>query len=373
MTLTVQVKLLPSDAEREALRRTMETVNLACNRISELAWGRKEFQQFGVQRLFYRQVRSEFPSLSSQAIIRANGKVADAYKLDRDSMRTFRKHGAISYDTRLYRMMVESSMVSIWTVIGRLKRLAFVCGPKQRQLLQFPHGEADLILHEREWFLNVSVDVPETGEKEALGWLGIDLGLVNIAADSDGRVYGDAAKVSGIRARRWRQRKRLQRKGTRSAKRVLRRLSGREHRFARHVNHEISKQICTTAKGTGRGIALENLKGIRSRVSARKGQRRILHSWAFDDLQQKIAYKCRLAGIPLKKVDPRNTSRTCPACGHVAKANRKTRDLFDCVACGFTGAADHIAARNISRRPAIDRAHERDGARAHVQFSLLRK
>jgi IS605 OrfB family transposase len=372
MTLTVQIKLLPTEQQAVSLRKTMETVNAACNRLSELAWSRKEFRQFPMHRLFYRQIRREFP-LSAQVVIRLNAKVADAYKLDQAIQREFRKHGSVSYDCRILDFQLAASTVSIWTVDGRIKGLPFTCGERQRNLLQFPKGESDLIFRHCQWFLNVSVDVPETGEKEALGWLGIDLGLVNIAADSDGRVYGDAAKVSGIRARRWRQRKRLQRKGTRSAKRVLRRLSGREHRFARHVNHEISKQICTTAKGTGRGIALENLKGIRSRVSARKGQRRILHSWAFDDLQQKIAYKCRLAGIPLKKVDPRNTSRTCPACGHVAKANRKTRDLFDCVACGFTGAADHIAARNISRRPAIDRAHERDGARAHVQFSLLRK
>ena len=200
-----------------------------------------------------------------------------------------------------------------------------------------------------------------------MDWLGIDLGLVQIATDSDGRVYGDAPKVAGIRARRWRQRKRLQRKGTRSAKRVLRRLSGRESRMSHHVNHEISKQICAAAERSGRGVAMEDLRFIRSRVSARKEQRRVLHSWAFADLQAKIQYKCRLVGIPVKTVPAWNTSRTCPACGHVAKANRKTRDLFDCVKCGFTANADSNAAVNIGRRPVIILANERNGKGVHVQ------
>jgi IS605 OrfB family transposase len=351
--LTVQVKLLPTPEQSLALRETLETANRAANRLSQLAWDKKEFRQFPMHRLFYKKIRSEFP-LSSQVVVRLNAKVADAYKLDWKVQRTFRKYGSISYDARILDFQLAQSTVSLWTVKGRFKHLPFVCGERQRKLLELPKGESDLILRSNKWFLNVTVDVPEEREQEAVGWIGIDLGLTNLAKSSDGQTFGDARKVAGIRARRWRQRKRLQAKGTRSAKRVLRRLSGREHRFVQVTNHTIAKQISEVAKRTKRGIALEDLTHIRSRIRAGKKQRRILHSWAFADLQAKISYKSRLIGVAVKLVDPRNTSRTCPACGSVSKKNRPTRDKFACQSCGFTADADTNAAGNIARRGAFN-------------------
>lgn len=374
MKLTVKLKLLPRETEKAILRETIELVNAACNRLSELAFGKNEVRQFPMQRLFYQQIRTEFPALASQAVIRLISKVSDAYKLDEKTQRTFRSLGSITYDARILDFQLAKSTVSIWAIGGRIKCLPFVCGEQQRKLLELPKGESDMILHKGKWYLHVTVEVPEAQEYEALEWMGIDLGLSNIAQSSDGRTFGDANKVAGIRDRRWRQRKRLQKKSTRSSRRVLRRLKKRESRFVQLENHVISKQICAEAERTKRGVALEDLKGIRSRIRARKSHRRILHSWAFHDLQSKITYKCRLAGVPVKFVDPRNTSRTCPACGSVAKANRKSRDLFACVSCGFTADADTSAASNIAGRAAVNRPNERDGARAHVQMprSLLR-
>lgn len=349
----MQVKLLPTPEQAVALRETLEMANAASNRLSELCWKKKEFRQFPMHRLFYKQIRSEF-TLSSQVVVRLNAKVADAYKLDNKTQRSFRKHGSISYDARILDFQLPSSTVSIWSVPGRLKHIPFVCGERQRKLLELPKGESDLILRDRKWYLNVTVDVPEEREQEAVAWIGIDLGLVNLAQSSDGQTFGDARNVAGVRTRRWRQRKRLQRKGTRSANRVLRRLSGREQRFMRNVNHVVAKQICGVAKRTKRGIALEDLLGIRARIRANRKQRRVLHSWAFADLQAKITYKGRLLGVPVKFVDARNTSRTCPACGSISKKNRPTRDKFACHSCGFTANADTNAACNIASRGAFN-------------------
>lgn len=356
MKLTVQVKLLPTVKQAAGLRETLETANNAANRLSELAFERKEFRQFPMHRLFYKQIREEFP-LSSQIVVRLNAKVADAYKLDTKIQRTFRLMGSISYDARILDFQLPQSTVSIWTVKGRVKNLPFVCGERQRKLLELPKGESDLILRKGKWFLNVTVDVPEEREQEAVGWLGIDLGLVHLAKSSDGQTFGDARKVAGIRSRRWRQRKRLQSKGTKAAKRVLRRLSGREKRFVVSTNHAIAKQISEVAKRTKRSIALEDLTHIRSRIRANKKQRRILHSWAFADLQAKIAYKSRLIGVAVKLVDPRNTSRQCPACGSVSKKNRPTRDKFACASCGHAADADTNAAVNIGRRGVFNHPH----------------
>jgi IS605 OrfB family transposase len=99
-----------------------------------------------------------------------------------------------------------------------------------------------------------------------------------------------------------------------------------------------------------RSIALEDLQGIRDRVTVRKAQRRSLHAWNFGLLRMFVDYKAKVAGVPVVFVDPRNTSRTCPSCGNVSKANRPTRDEFRCIQCGYAGPADYIAAMNIAFR-----------------------
>ena len=109
------------------------------------------------------------------------------------------------------------------------------------------------------------------------------------------------------------------------------------------------------AKDTGRGIALENLTGIRDRITVSKAQRRNQHSWAFRQLRTFIEYKAKLAGVPVTLVDPRHTSRTCPMCGCVDKRNRRDQAHFRCTSCGFAGPADVIAARNIASRAAVNR------------------
>jgi putative transposase len=156
----------------------------------------------------------------------------------------------------------------------------------------------------------------------------------------------------------------LQAKGTKSAKRLLKKRARKEARFAADVNHCIAKRIVTEAERTGRGIALEDLTGIRARVRLRKPQRVTLHSWAFAQLGQYIAYKAALAGIPVVYVDPAYTSLMCSDCGHISKKNRPGQATFRCTSCGFAEHADVNAARNIASRGAADWAvsHAADDA-----------
>jgi IS605 OrfB family transposase len=115
-------------------------------------------------------------------------------------------------------------------------------------------------------------------------------------------------------------------------------------------NHCISKQIVAEAKGTQRGIAVEELTGIHERVTVRKKQRAVLRSWAFHQLRTFLTYKAACAGVPLLAIDPRNTSRGCSACGYAAKGNRKTQREFVCLDCGFALHADLNAALNLRSR-----------------------
>ncbi len=201
------------------------------------------------------------------------------------------------------------------------------------------------------WYLYATCDIPEPDPIEPDGFLGVDLGIANIATTDDGTVHV-GKHLNQVRHRNRRLRRRLQAKGTKSAKRLLRKLSGREARFAADTNHRISKQIVTEAQRTCRGIALEDLGGIRERVRLRKPQRVTLHLWAFHQLGMFLAYKAARAGVPVVYVDPRYTSQRCSACGHIDKKNRPEQATFRCTSCGFAEHADINAARNIASRGA---------------------
>jgi len=224
------------------------------------------------------------------------------------------------------------------------------------ELLNSQGGESDLCYINGEFYLFATCNVDEPKPDDVEEFIGVDLGIANIAATSDGKQFaGD--RVNSVRKRRRRQRKRLQKKGTKSAKRRLKKLSGKEQRFAKDVNHRISKQLVNSAKRTGRGIALENLKGIRDRIRARRNKRAELHSWSFHDLGQKILYKAALAGVPVVFVDPAYTSQRCSICGYTAKHNRTSQDSFVCRKCGHASHAGINAAVNISRLGRLSTAH----------------
>jgi len=347
MKLTAQVKLLPTPEQAELLRQTLETANAACDYLSRRAWQSQTFKQFALHKLSYAETRHRFP-LTAQTVVRCISKVADAYQLDTAHRRKFTPQGGIAYDNRILNWRMTDSTVCIWCVGGR-QVMPFVAGPRQLALLARQQGESDLVVVDGVWFLFATCDVEEAIPGDVDNVLGVDLGVTNLAADSDGNVYA-SAQVNGLRRRHRRLRKKLQAIGTPAARSLLKKRRRKEARFARHVNHTLSKRIVATAQGTGRGIALENLSGIRDRITVRKPQRATLHSWSFFQLRSFVCYKAQRAGIPVFFVDPRNTSRTCPQCGCIDKANRISQSVFCCVSCGHSGLADTIAAIVIRRR-----------------------
>lgn len=351
MKLTINLKLMPTIEQADLLRQTLERANAAANYASNVAWNSQVFHQFALQKIVYAALKADF-ALSAQMAVRCVAKVADAYKLDRKSRRQFRPLGSIAYDDRILSFKTGDN-VSIWTLGGR-QVIPFACGDYQRRFLPFRKGEVDLICHNRIFYLNIVCEVDEPPACDTTDFLGVDLGVVNIASDSDGNMYS-GTKVEENRRIFAHRRRNLQRRGTRAARRKLRQLSGKQARFQRNENHRISKQIVAEAQRTERGIALEDLKGIRERVTARRRQRARLANWSFYQLKSFVAYKARLAGVPVVLVDPRNTSRTCPVCGCIDKANRPSQAVFSCVSCGYSGNADTIAARNIRARAVVMR------------------
>ncbi|WP_327724323.1 transposase [Streptomyces europaeiscabiei] len=262
----------------------------------------------------------------------------------------FRPEAAQPFDDRCLSWQHDARTVSIWTVQGRLKNLRYTGHVDQlKTLVQYRRGESDLICRGGRWYLIATCEVPDPEVYEPVDFVGVDRGIINLATTSDGTNY-QGRRLS--RYRRWQARKRteLQKKQTRSATRRLARRTQKEQRHATHVNHKISKEIVSVAQRTGRGIAVEELGGIRERVRLRRDQRATLSSWPFHQLGEHLRYKARQAGVPFMEVDPRHTSQRCPRCGHTEKANRSTREHFCCRRCGLAGPADHVAGVNVRNR-----------------------
>ena len=344
MLQTIMVKLDPSDEQYNVLVKTMSKFNEACNYIASITFEQKCANKINLQKIVYYDVRKQF-GLSAQMTIRAIAKVVEAYKRDKSIKPSFRLDGAVVYDQRILSWRGFES-VSILTIDGR-EIVPIRIGEYQTARMDRVRGQVDLIIKNGIFYLAVVVEVPEQTPFDPVGTLGVDLGIVNLATDSDGQVFS-GKQVDDTRERYATLRAGLQNAGTQSARRHLRKLSGKEQRFHKDVNHCISKEIVAKAKDTHRKIALEDLKGIRNGITVRKYQRSRRHSWGFYQLRQFIEYKSTVVGVLVEIVNPRNTSRTCPSCGCIDKKNRPNRDTFDCIQCGLVGSADHIAAINIA-------------------------
>lgn len=353
MKLIAQLQLKPTAQQKAALSATLERANLACDYISQVAWEHQTFGQFALHKISYEATRARF-DLSAQVVVRCIKKVCDAYALDKKVKRTFKPHGAISYDERILTYKLEAQTVSLWTVEGRIK-MPFVCGERQKELLATRQGESDLALVKGKWFLLATCNVEELEPSDTSGGLlGVDFGLAEIAVTSDGKSYsGD--KVKALRRKLRSHRARLQSCGTKSAKRRLKKAAKRQERFVRNSNHCISKELVKDAKASKKALALEDLTGIKERSKRlNKEMRWQMGNWAFAQLRSFCEYKALAAGVVCVTVDPRNTSRTCSKCGHCEKANRKSQKHFKCLSCGHKQNADANASQNISKRALVN-------------------
>ncbi|WP_116210899.1 RNA-guided endonuclease InsQ/TnpB family protein [Streptomyces olivoreticuli] len=369
MKLVVQVKLMPDAVQAAALGATLHAVNDRANWVSAVAFERGVPREYELRKHTYAELKAS--GLGAQAAQHTIKKVRDAYTTLKANIKAgnlgkpgsrrrskaeskpigFRPDAAHPYDDRCLSWQYDARTVSIWTTSGRLRNIPFTCSADAlKTLREHRKGESDLIERDGTFYLIAVCEVPEAPLNEnPSGFIGVDLGIVNVATTSTG--YRAAGR--GLNRHRKRQldlRKKLQAKGTKSAKRLLKKRSRREQRHAANQNHIISKTIVTTAERTGRGIALEDLSGIRDRVRLRKDQRTTLHSWSFHQLAAFVECKARRAGVPLVYVDPAYTSRQCSECGYIDRKNRVDQATFACRSCGTLMHADDNASHNIGCR-----------------------
>src|SRR6266567_165070 len=382
LTRTIRIQLKPTLEQAVLLQQTMQAYTMCFNEVCQLGDAEKMSNGVQLHRLTYASHRAS-THLPSQLICAARVKATEAMKsvrtLRRKQIQTYQErlkkaqktgkpikplrlakmpHSglcAIRYDSRSFRFDRNSRMVSLVHVqqSGQIRNRATIGASvpvyyEQYLTQEWNQESADLIYRKGSFWLHlvVSCTLPVT---EPTGKaIGVDLGINRLAVTSHPRFFG-SKRIKEINHRYFRLRRSLQAKGTKSAKRHLKKLSGRLKRFQGDANHVAAKQIVSSCQ-PGDTLVMENLTDIRERTKGRRKQRRVMSNWSFSQLQDFIAYKAAYQGIKVEFVDARYSSQACSRCGFIDKRNRVSQSEFSCKHCGHQQNADLNAADNLASR-----------------------
>jgi len=355
LTKTIQVKMdIPPDRQGDVLE-TFRQFSQACRMVLEVAWQgeRKNYNKQELHDATYYSIR-DATDLPANLVCSARNRVAEAVKAcvgrwadgRKASKPTFRDFGSVVYDKRT--VTVKNRHCTLATVNGRV-RADYVLGDYQKEHLDDPNYEmrsATLSNRDGVFFLNITIRKPVLYKSTGVA-MGVDLGVNNIAVTSTAKFF-DAGFYNWKRNGCFRTKRGLQEKGTRGARRVLKRLKRRENRFGEDYIHRVSKVIVQEALDHDvDAIVFEQLDHIRDRMqNSNHRTQRQMHTWAFRKLQAFVTYKAAEVGIQVAYQDARYTSQKCSCCGHTQSSNRHGRQ-FVCQSCGYSVDADYNAAKNI--------------------------
>ncbi len=356
MQRTVRLRLTPSPTQAVLLEETSRLFTAAFNQFVRFGWDAKVGNATKLHYLAYYAVRERLPTLNSNLINTARAKASEAlrsaFALQEQERKVGMPHADACpprYNVHTYRVDWESQTVRL-SMVGARQTIRFVVSAYCAHYTGYPVDTADLINQNGIWWLHVVVTVPAPVVEPTDEVVGVDLGLAQPAVTSNNQFLGKRV-WKDVEGRLFHLKRQLQRKGSKSAKRHLRKVRRKQAHFRRDCDHVLVKQIVQSAQ-PGATIVLENLKDIRKRSTIRKRTKtsRWVHSWSFAQVKGFVAYKAEGRGCTVAGVDPRHTSQTCSCCGHVARNNRRSRGRFVCRVCGFELHADLNAARNIAAK-----------------------
>ena len=356
--LTVSCKLQPTPEQVAKIEATLKAFRDACNYINQVV-DPKMTNSVRIQTLVYEDIRVKF-RLSANLAVRAINRVAGNRKTAKqqgEQVKAFKPNSA-DYDARIFAYREKEQSVSL-TLVGGREHIKMKLANYQIGKLKGRTPTSATLFKSRkgEYYINIQIkdEAPEPTPIEKV--LGVDLGRTDICVTSEEEKFS-GKQITEIRNHYAKLRASIQQKaskGTRSTRRncrrLLKRLSGKEKRFQRHVNHVISKHLVSRALVANAAIALEDLSGIRTRTNAQprsKKERRLSNSWAFFNLRIFIAYKALAAGVEVVFVPPAYTSQSCHQCGVIGDRSGKS---FKCVSprCLWHGDSDLNGAVNISK------------------------
>ena len=340
-TISVKCKLIVPPEARPEIDATLNGFAAACNQILEVAKREKCYNTTKLHHQTYYLVKAA-TGLKANHVCQAIRRVLGACEA-RKEVKEFRPT-SLSLDSRTFSYNQAEQVVGVTLIAGR-RKFKLSIGGYQIALLRNQKLTSATLNETRQgdFYINFSVDIdtPPTGKTPKV--IGVDLGQKDIAHTSNGKSWS-GGQIQAVRNRFAKVRASLQSKGTKGAKRLLKRLSGRERRFQQWVNHNISKQLVASSQQHNASIAFEDLTGIRNRAKVRKSQRSNLHSWACYQLRVFTTYKARIAGTPVLLIPAPYTSQTHHVCLRIGV--RKGKDFY-CEHCKKHEDADGNASQVI--------------------------
>jgi IS605 OrfB family transposase len=298
-SLSVSCKLEVPQKIRPQFERTFEEFANACNQILAAAKTENCWNTTKLHHLTYYAVKAS-TGLKANHVCQAIRRVIDNSKATR-KIKKFRPT-SVSLDARTFVFYEDECKVGITLISDRVD-FNLLIGNYQRALLkgQTPTSAVLVRRNDGNYYVNIVVELhsPPTGKTPKV--IGIDLGRRSIATTSTNKSW-DGSQLQAVRDRYSRVRSNVQSKRTRSKRRFLRRLSGRERRFQNWVNHNISKELVAEAKELGAALAFEDLTNIRESLNEKprsKKERRRTNNWAFYSLRLHTQYKAAVAGVPI--------------------------------------------------------------------------
>jgi putative transposase len=356
MQRTIRIRLQPSPSHAGALAETSRQFTSAFNQAVRMGWNEGICNATKLHYLVYYPLKTDHPTLVSDLINQARVKAAEALRsafasrtADRKVRMPQSQKCPPRYNIHTYRVDWESQTVRMSTTAGR-QTIRFSIPDYATKYAGNPTDSADLIERDGEWWLHVVVTVPKAEVAPSDQVVGVDLGINRPAVTSTNRFLGQR-RWKAIEGHYFKAIRALQKKGTKSAKRHLRRAKRRRARFRKDADHVLSKQIVAAAE-PGSTVVLEDLKDICKRMKAKRrtNTKRRMHLWPFASLKTKVEYEAEERGCTVVAVDPRHTSQACSWCGHSARNNRRSQSAFTCRKCSYHLNADLNAARNIAAK-----------------------
>lgn len=357
MQRTLRFKLNPISEQRSILLDTLQQHADCFNAVATYGWENAEKNGVTLHKATYYPLREQHPKLPAQLVIAARMRATEAVKSALTRQKRGKKSGQprgslipIRYDQRSYTPHLSEGYVSLATVAGRLN-MAVVLYPYAAEMIARATGydSADLIYRRGQFWIHIVLTLPDPENIPNGQVIGVDFGITRPAVTSNNRFFGKRSWKS-VERRYFRLKRSLQSKGTKSAKRHLKRLAGKTARFRSDCDHVVSRQLVQSVE-PGTTIVVENLDEIRKRTKQNgRIQRRAMHQWSFRRLRQLLEYKAEAHGCVVVGTDPRHTSQRCSKCGHIHRSNRRSQSRFVCRNCGFELNADLNGSRNIAHK-----------------------
>ncbi|MHA2173455.1 MAG: RNA-guided endonuclease InsQ/TnpB family protein [Candidatus Hodarchaeales archaeon] len=347
MQRTIQCSLPPDND----LVETIKSYNKAVQHVIDIGWSIQTFNKNILHSETYSDLRKSYPGLQSSLVQCARDMASGMLKREKfKSKKPFKRLlSGVRYNQRTFTPFLKSKLISISTIAGR-KKYPLVIPSYFHQYLEGRITSLTLRYNPRRMktIAYLTLELPDIPVEDPSSFLGVDRGIKRVAVCSNNSFYS----TNHILAVKWKYqqlRQELQSKGTRSTRRKLRAISGRERRFMTDENRKIAKWICNM---TYNCIVLENIRGLnqdsKKKKKVSKYLRKRFGNWSYFQLEQFIIERAEKIGKLVLFVNPRYTSQRCSQCGYTAKKNRATQSSFLCGICFNKLNADLNAARNLS-------------------------